>query len=163
MTTRPRYRSATARRHGRTAVAGALYAVALSFVLASSGVWAEAAAPGFVIVVHPANPASTVTQDFLAQAFFKRTTRWSHGATIYPVDLTLQSPVRRAFSSAVLKRSAPAVRGYWLQRIFSGRDVPPPELDSDTAVLRYVAATPGAIGYVSSGADRALVKVLSLR
>jgi hypothetical protein len=164
MTTRSTQRSATRRRYGQLAVLVAVYAIALSFSsLGSSGVWADQAPPEFVIIVHPSNPSTTVTQDFLAQAFFKRTTHWNHGESIRPVDLPMQSAVRRAFSNAVLKRSAPAVRGYWLQRIFSGRDVPPPELESDAAVIRYVLASPGAIGYVSATSGPTPAKKLTLR
>ena len=49
----------------------------------------------------------------------------------------------------MLKRSVAAVRSYWQQRIFSGRDVPPPEVDTENQVIKYVAGDPGALGYVS--------------
>jgi hypothetical protein len=71
--------------------------------------------------------------------------------------------VRKRFSEAVLKRSVGAVRSYWQQRIFSGRDVPPPEVDSDEAVMAYVARYPGAIGYVSGTTKLVGVKELALR
>jgi hypothetical protein len=104
-----------------------------------------------------------MSQDFLAQAFFKQTMRWDSGQAIEPVDLPLSAPTRQAFSTRVLKRSVPAVRAYWLQRIFSGRQVPPLELDSDAAVVRFVAGSPGAIGYVSSSADTASAKVIPVQ
>jgi hypothetical protein len=44
------------------------------------------------------------------------------------------------------------VKNYWQQRIFSGRDLPPPELDSDEAVVSYVLSHRGALGYVSGAA-----------
>lgn len=162
MTTRHPQRS-TPRRSGRPAALSAWVGLALFvWAFANPGVLADQARPAFVVIVNPANPANHASQDFLAGVFFKRTTRWSHGEAIQPVDLPLQSAVRRAFSSEVLKRSAPAVRGYWLQRIFSGRDVPPLELDSDTAVVRYVLGSPGAIGYVSASAATP-AKVLAIR
>ena len=49
------------------------------------------------------------------------------------------------------------------QAIFSGRGVPPPELDSDEAVIRFVLKYPGAIGYVSAGADIGAAKPLHVR
>jgi hypothetical protein len=79
------------------------------------------------------------------------------------VDLRPGDPARRNFSEIVLKRSVGAVRSYWQQRIFSGRDVPPPELDSETSVVAYVAKFPGAIGYVSGGAKLSGVAELGLR
>jgi len=155
-------RSTQAFRHGRAA-ACVLCAVALLFaLLAGSALGEDRVAPGFVVIVNPANPARSVSQDFLARAFFKQTTRWDHGEPIRPVDLPLASPIRRAFSDEVLKRPPAAVRGYWLQRIFSGRDVPPLELDSDAAVIRYVTASPGAVGYVSVATNPAPAKVLTV-
>lgn len=117
----------------------------------------------FQLVVHPASRSAVLTRDFVAQAFLKRVTRWPDGGTIHPVDLRPDSATRRAFSERVLARSVSAVRSYWQQRIFSGRDLPPPELDSDDAVLRYVVNTAGAIGYVAAGKKIGDAKPIVLR
>lgn len=121
---------------------------------------AEPAQPLFKVIVHPSNSVRGVSQDFVAQAFFKQTMRWENGQAIEPVDLPLATRTREDFSIRVLKRSVPAVRAYWLQRIFSGRQVPPLELDSDAAVVQFVLGSPGAIGYVSSSAATSTAKVV---
>ena len=130
--------------------------------LAGSALGEDRVATGFTVVVHPANPQRSVSVEFLRRAFFKQTTRWNHGATIQPVDLQFASPIRRVFSNRVLERPPEAVRGYWLQRIFSGREVPPLELDSDAAVIRWVIARPGAVGYVSADTNPAPAKALAI-
>ena len=79
------------------------------------------------------------------------------------VDLRVDNASRRQFSEEVLKRSVGAVRSYWQQRIFSGRDVPPPELESDEAVIAFVAKNPAAVGYVSGTAKLAGVRELAIR
>jgi hypothetical protein len=119
--------------------------------------------PGFHVIVHPDNPVTLVEREFLADAFLKRTSRWRSGEPIRPVDLRYDSPVRAEFSNAILKRSIAAVRSYWQQRIFSGRGVPPPEVDSEAAAVRYVQQNKGGVGYVSSNADIREVKVLAVR
>ena len=43
---------------------------------------------------------------------------------------------------------------------FSGRDVPPPELESDEAVVNYVLEHRGAVGYVSGAAKVRGAKVV---
>ena len=106
----------------------------------------------YVVIVNPANPATTLDRTFVEEAFLKKTTRWPDGQFIRPVDQASDSAIRRQFTDDVLKRSVEAVKGYWQQRIFSGRDVPPPELDADEQVVKYVLQYAGAIGYVSSGA-----------
>jgi hypothetical protein len=106
----------------------------------------------FRVIVHSSNPLRAVERGFLADAFLKKVTRWEEGDGIKVVDLRPDNPVRRHFTEGVLKRSLGAVRSYWQQRIFSGRDVPPPELESDDAVVAFVAKYPGAVGYVSGAA-----------
>ena len=59
--------------------------------------------------------------------------------------------------------SVAAVKLYWQQAVFSGRDVPPPELDSEQEVVRFVLRNPGAIGYVSDGADIGAARALPLK
>jgi ABC-type phosphate transport system substrate-binding protein len=123
---------------------------------------ARADSPEFRIVVHPQNPNGAVTREFLNDAFLKKATRWKDGESLRPVDLRSDSAVRKRFSQTVLKRSVAAVRSYWAQRIFSGRGVPPPELDSDAAVIEYVLKHRGAVGYVSSATKLGQAKVVSI-
>ncbi len=109
-----------------------------------------AADTDFVVIAHVGSP-SRLERAFVADVFLKKKTRWANDTPIRVVDQKASSRVRRAFSEGVLKRSVEAVRSYWQQRIFSGRDVPPAELDSDEAVVKYVNRNAGSIGYVSAG------------
>ncbi len=110
------------------------------------------ALPPFKMIVHPDNRIASAPRAFLADAFLKRVTRWEDGLAIRPVDQRPDAQVRSRFSRAILGRSVAAVRNYWQQRIFSGHGVPPPELDSDSAVVDYVLEHRGAVGYVSGTA-----------
>lgn len=130
---------------------------------ASSRALANAPAPEFRVVVHPSNPTRSVERSFLADAFLKKATRWGEGEIIRPADLRPAAAARRTFTERVLKRSVGAVRSYWQQRIFSGRDVPPPELDSDDEVMAFVAKYPGAVGYVSGSAKMKDVRELLIK
>ena len=62
-----------------------------------------------------------------------------------------------------MRRSVEAVKTYWQQAVFSGRDIPPPELDSDDDVVRYVLRNPGGVGYVTGNADLHGARVLVVR
>jgi hypothetical protein len=115
------------------------------------------------VIVHPQNPTVSVDREFVAQAFLKKVVTWKSGDVIHPVDLDASSPIRRKFSEEVLGRSVSAVRSYWLQIIFGGRGVPPPEVKSDEEVIRFVLHEPGAIGYVSSRADVRGAHVLTIQ
>lgn len=117
----------------------------------------------FRVIVHPSNSLKAAERAFVANAFLKKVTRWSEGEVIRAVDLRADNPARRRFTEEVLKRSVGAVRSYWQQRIFSGRDVPPPELESDEGVVAFVAKYPAAVGYVSGTAKLVGVRELVIQ
>jgi len=117
----------------------------------------------YVVIVHRGNPTTTVSRAFLADALMKRVSRWPHGETIRPVDLSIDSSIRRRVTDEILHRTVQAIRSYWQQMIFSGRGVPPVEFASERDVVRYVATHPGAVGYVSGTADVSAVRVVSVR
>ena len=137
--------------------------LAAGFLLgAPGGVRHATAAPGFRVIVHPETPADRLDAEFLEDVFLKKVTRWPNGDLVRPVDQRPNAGVRRSFSEEVVGRSVPAVKSYWQQRIFSGRDVPPPELRNDAEVVEYVLRHPGAIGYVSRAADVRGAKVVTV-
>jgi ABC-type phosphate transport system substrate-binding protein len=117
----------------------------------------------FRLVVNQTNPVTSVERRFLEDAYLKKVTRWSTGQLIRPVDLTPGSAARAQFSQEILRRSVAAVKSYWQQLIFSGRDVPPPEFDTEEQVVRYVINHDGAVGYVSGGASANGTKILTVR
>ena len=116
----------------------------------------------FRVIVHPSHPASEMPQIEVSRLFLKKTTRWSHGAKVLPVDQLPRSAVRAAFSEEVLRKDVDSVKSYWQAQLFSGTATPPPELSSDAEVVAFVAGNAGAIGYVSAGTAVEGVKVLKL-
>jgi ABC-type phosphate transport system substrate-binding protein len=142
--------------------AAALLLLWVALVGVSTRSFAEAS-PGYQVIVNPGNPVASLDRSFLEDAFLKKIVHWPSDETIRPVDLGPGSPTRHLFSQSVLRRSVDAVKGYWQQRIFSGRDVPPPELDSDDEVVRYVMKYGGAVGYVSSTASIGGAKAVLVR
>ena len=117
----------------------------------------------YVMIVNPANNTGAVESTFVAQAFLKKLRRWPNGETIQPIDLAPKADVRRQWSVEVLRRSVESVKSYWRQMIFSGHELPPPEVESDDSVVTYVLKQPGAIGYVSPGANLRGAKLLVLK
>jgi ABC-type phosphate transport system substrate-binding protein len=138
--------------------------VALALAMPRGTVSAQGSpTPAYVVIVHPSNPEATLQRAFVEDAFLKKSTRWANNEAIRPVDLSPDSPVRRRFSEELLKRSVEAVRIYWQQIIFAGRDIPPPELDSDEEVVKYVLKHPGGIGYVSGTANAGGAKIVTVK
>lgn len=101
------------------------------------------------VVVNTEVPADSLDDATVRRIFLRRQRFWGDGALVAPVNLPATSPVRDAFSRAVLGRSPRDMADFWNDQYFHGVQ-PPPVLDSQRAVLLYVARTPGAIGYVAS-------------
>jgi hypothetical protein len=150
-------------RRTATSVLGTLALLVVMLAAVAGGAFAQEAPAGFRVIAHRNNSADVVDRAFVEAAFLKKTLRWPHDEAIRAVDLRPDAPARQRFSEEVLRRSVPAVKSYWRQRIFTGRGVPPPELESETAVVRYVQRHRGAVGYVSGRADTSEVKVLTVR
>jgi ABC-type phosphate transport system substrate-binding protein len=117
----------------------------------------------YQVIVHPNNPTSSIDRDLLARLFLRKITRWPDGRSVFPADLPSSAAVRESFTEQILGRSIAAVRAYWQQAIFSGRDVPPPELPSEQAVVDYVLGNEGAIAYVSRGTNIRNARVLTVK
>ena len=130
-----------------------LWIALLAGLLLGAGPRAESAATGtdYLVVVNDGNPTKAMTSKEISELFLAMEPVWGSGQTARPVDLKSDSPVRRSFSQAVHGRNVTAVKSYWQKMIFSGKGAPPPELEHETEVFRFLAANPSGIGYVSSG------------
>ena len=142
------------RRSGRLLCLAALAAVSLGAVPRggqAAGIDSEPRRgnDGFVVVVNDQNGVASAPRVLVSRYFLKKATHWESGAIALPVDLPPDSPVRRAFSRRVLAKSVMSIKAYWQQQIFSGREVPPPEKETEADVLEFVRANGSAIGYVS--------------
>lgn len=97
----------------------------------------------------------------LARIYRRRMQVDGDGRRYIPVNLPVDQPLRQRFSRAVLGAEPEALDAYWNQQYFLGV-TPPHVLGSEAAVSRFVAATPGAIGYRSACPDDGAVRVLLL-
>ncbi|MDC8770355.1 type 2 periplasmic-binding domain-containing protein [Roseateles albus] len=113
------------------------------------------------VIVHPSN-AATIDEEQITKIFLGQTKTFSGGAEATPVDIK-DSPVREEFGNKVLKKNPSQLKALWARQIFTGGAKPPRELASDEEVIKFVASTPGAIGYVDAGKANATVKVVTKR
>ena len=107
---------------------------------------ALAADEPIAIIVAPGY-AKLLKKDDLALIFKRKKLFWSDGSKVQPVNLPASNPYRNAFSHSVLGASPEELEKYWNDMYFHGIS-PPYVASSEEAVLRFVAETPGAVGYV---------------
>jgi hypothetical protein len=152
------------RRHARTSAIVTLAALlTLLTVLATGRASIAADRADYVVIVNAASSTTELDRSFVRDVYLRKATEWKGGATIRPVDLPAGSRERQQFVRDVIGKSPAQLRSYWNQRIFAGKGVPPPVAESAAAVVAYVVANPGAIGYIPAHVDAGGARVVRLR
>ncbi|HMM74380.1 MAG TPA: hypothetical protein PJ986_01650 [Gammaproteobacteria bacterium] len=116
---------------------------------------------GIAVIVAPEHPLLSLDRRGLAAIFKRKQRVTAAGAALVPVNLPASAALRIAFSRAVFAQDPAGLDTYWNERYFHGI-APPHVVNSIEAMLRFVAATPGAIGYVPACRVDARVRVLLL-
>lgn len=115
---------------------------------------------GLVIIANKDVPVDSITAEQAAQIFLKQQQLWSNGKPMQPIDAREGSGLREDFYSKVMRRTNAQLRAYWARQTFTGTALPPREGGGSEDIARWVAATPGAIGYVQHKDVEGNVKVL---
>jgi ABC-type phosphate transport system substrate-binding protein len=111
-----------------------------------------------VIVVNAANTVA-LDDEAAAKIFLRQVKTFPDGAAASPINQK-DGPATEEFRTKVLRKNAAQFKAYWAQQLFTGGGKAPNEVDGDEAVLKYVADTPGGIGYVEAGKSRSGVRVI---
>lgn len=136
--------------------------IAVALLAGTVLITGTAQAASYKLIVNNSVSVNSLSKKAVSDLFLKKATKWESGAAVTPVDQLDSSNTREGFSKAVHGKTAAAVKSYWNQQIFSGRDVPPVEKKSDAEVLAFVRSTTGAIGYVSEAASAEGVRVVTV-
>ncbi len=131
---------------------------ALLFLLVL-GAATTAAAASLAVVANPGLEGVPPNLRVLSRIYRRQQRISTTGSPLVPVNLPAGDPLRRVFSLALFGQPPEAMLEYWDQMYFHGIS-PPKVLESQAAVLRFVAATPGAIGYVAGCRTGPGVRVL---
>ncbi|MBF4992456.1 hypothetical protein [Methylophilus sp. QUAN] len=102
-----------------------------------------------VIVPVQAGLAPDIHADELGLIFWRKKLYASHGQALHPVNLHSEHPLRLKFSQQVLHSTPRSQVNYWNGLYFHGVQ-PPYTVQSEEAMIRYVAETDGAIGYIDA-------------
>ena len=98
-----------------------------------------------IIPAHSTSPG--LTREKLALIYKRKILYWDNDTKIQPVNLPISHALRSSFSQLLLGQSPEDMESFWNDMYFHGI-LPPYVLGSEEAVIRFIAATPGSIGYV---------------
>lgn len=123
-----------------------LAALACAFGAGASGGEQSGA---FKVIVNPKVAGRAISRTALVQIYLGKARAWGDGHPIAAVDLSSTSPVRAAFSEAILGMPVAGVQAHWLRSINTGGSRPPVTKRADEDVIAFVASEPGGVGYVA--------------
>jgi hypothetical protein len=129
----------------------------LFVLLGSARAWAQ----DVTIVANKTVKASQISQGQLHDLFTGTRSRFADGSRAVPVVLR-GGPVHEVFLRNHVGDSPDEFRNRWRKMVFTGEGSMLKDFASEAALLEYVAATPGAIGYVSRLPEASSVKVLEV-
>jgi ABC-type phosphate transport system substrate-binding protein len=119
----------------------------LCLTLPSSGLLA--ADRPFAVIIAPGTTDHRLTRETVSMIFKRKQNYWESGMRIQPINLPPANALRQSFSQVVLGQVPEAMEDYWREMYFHGV-LPPHVVASEEAVILFVGATPGAIGYISA-------------
>ena len=113
-----------------------------------------------VVVIGNKDNPNAADKTFIARAFSGDARNWPEGGQVILIDQAEDNPLRGAFYTAVVGKSAANIKAMWAQQVFSGKGLPPKVIDGDAEVKKAVAAQRNAIGYIKPSSVDDSVKVL---
>jgi ABC-type phosphate transport system substrate-binding protein len=112
-----------------------------------------------VIIAHKAVPEDTLSHTQLLDFYSCEIKSWRNKAPVVVFDLKPAGEIREAFYK-LLGKTPSRMKSIWLKKLLMGESNPPLALESEDEVLKKVAATHGAIGFVGKTKVTGDVKVI---
>ena len=115
-----------------------------------------------IVIANNSVKATEVSKSDLRDVFTGAATELKDGSRVVPI-LLKAGTVHEEFLQVYIGKNDTAYRAGWRSLVFSGQATMPKSLDSEAAVVEYVAHTAGAIGYIGKATPHEGVKVLAVR
>jgi len=119
-----------------------LAGMCLLFLLAAT------ASAEVVVIANQSVPVRSLDSATLLDLYSGDIRVWANGQPVVLIDLAQDGETRNVFYH-YLGKSPSRMKSIWLKNLLSGEGKPPEAAGSEAEILRKVADTPGAIGYVS--------------
>ena len=129
--------------------------LASSLVIFSQSIHAAVA-----VITHTGIDEIGLSKSKLAKIYLGKLKRYSNGEKIRVVNLPKSSMAYKKFHKIVVKKTDAALNRYWSKLKYTGKGKPPKTLATTREVIKWVANTKGAIGYIDGKYLNKSVKVV---
>ncbi|MCP4407501.1 MAG: hypothetical protein GY807_07025 [Gammaproteobacteria bacterium] len=114
------------------------------------------------VIVNPNLSSEGIRLNALRAIFSMRLRSWPDGTPVHVFVMEDEARVHVSFTKKKLDVFPHQLRYFWDRLVYSGTGQAPTTVDSEKEMLKMVAATPGAIGYLTEGMIDDTVHVLGL-
>ena len=132
------------------------------FVVFGSLALATRAQAQAIVIANPSVKSADVSKSDLRDVFTGAASSLKDGSHVTPV-LLKSGAAHEEFLSAYVGKNDSAFRAGWRSLVFSGQASMPKSLDSEAAVVEFVAHNAGAIGYIGKATPHEGVKVITVK
>jgi ABC-type phosphate transport system substrate-binding protein len=115
-----------------------------------------------IVIANPSVKSADVSKSDLREVFTGAASSLKDGSHVTPV-LLKSGAAHDEFLTGYIGKNDTAFRAGWRSLVFSGQASMPKSLDSEAAVVEFVAHNPGAIGYISKATPHEGVKVIAVK
>lgn len=129
--------------------------MALCLLAGAPEAWADVS-----VVVSAKSGIDRLSREDVVYIFMGRYRTLSDGSKAEPVDLPAGEAAKAAFYRLLVGRDLEQIATYWSRLVFTGQTAPPRQAASVEAMIRFVAANRGGIGYLDSRDVDARVRVV---
>ena len=133
----------------------------LSSILFSIFLFTTNSIGAVAVIANKSVPLDKITKDELLEFYTGETRRWSDGETVVVFDLKPKTELKGQFYKLVGKSSS-RMKSIWMVNMLSGEGDPPEAMATEEAMLKKVANTKGAIGFIDQSKVSNEVKVLTI-
>jgi ABC-type phosphate transport system substrate-binding protein len=131
-------------------------------LLAAASIFAIHAQAQIIVIANSGVKATDISKNDLRDVFTGAATALPGGGNVVPI-LLKAGTVHEEFLQAYIGKNDTAYRAGWRSLVFSGQASMPKSLDTDAAVVEFVAHNAGAIGYIGKATPHEGVKVLTVK
>ncbi len=111
------------------------------------------------VIANKSVPVDKLEKSDLLDFYTGDIRKWCDKQPVIVFDLKPKSEIKEIFYQFLGKKSS-RMKSIWLKKMLSGEGDPPLAMKSEEELLKKVAATPGAIGYVHRAKVSEEVKIL---
>ena len=121
-----------------------------------------AAGEEIIIIVNKEISLNHLDLNTVIDIYTNQKTKWGSGEKIH-LSMLRKGPVHDQFSNQIIGIAPQKLVRIWKKVIFTGLGTPPKVVDTEAELIKYVAATKGAIGYIRASTPFENVKALELK